>query len=293
VHGKLIDLIQETDGPQNLLIIYYVGLSVYNDLYGSLDLVPATRPDVAKSSLRDIRFNWGKTESLLDAEDIESDVLIIFDAPYYSHLAQKRESSLQSGPLENTRKNSKQLSVLAACTIDEKVQAPGDFSFTRTLIDVLLRLLKEHGTRPISTSRLHLEISKDERRRFSKPRIRYLSNNQPIFLKPMPLGGGRVSSYSVLPARGRLNLSLELRDRSLDKEQVDFLAKRLAETLRNQSLLGVRKIEWRGFEAVQTSFFGQLSVAMYALVRWRNITRRRRAEQAVEICEPHNLLEDQ
>ncbi|OAL54779.1 hypothetical protein IQ07DRAFT_500924 [Pyrenochaeta sp. DS3sAY3a] len=262
----LATFIVRKDGPNNLLIVYYSGHSMYRDLEHFLELTASMNLYQAKGFHRKASVNWNKAEDILRSEDTDSDVLIIMDTSYAVNSVQGRSNT-----------SPRRYEMMSAAGIDETTAAPGDSSFTRAFIDNLIHLLDEKDDKPISTFRLNQRICMDERRRTTPSQvIQILPHSGHIILKP--LKPGHVQRYEMFRARagGRLTLNFELRDKNLSQEQVEVLARGLAHTFRDNEAIGLRRINWQGMAQVEQSQLERIALVQYAVVKWRNAVRRRR-----------------
>lgn len=106
--------IQEHDGPNNLLIVYYTGHGLYRENDKYLELTASLKPMIKRGFSQEARCNWNKIQEILQDDDVESDVLTILDTCYASNLT-------KSGK-EDTRT----FELLSACAIDSTTAAPGD-----------------------------------------------------------------------------------------------------------------------------------------------------------------------
>jgi hypothetical protein len=201
-------------------------------------------------------------EEILQSEDVEADVLTIMDACYASNLAQHRPVPSYSAPDARRSDQSKLFKLISACPIDETTAAPGPCSFTRALIDNLKTHLINNVDKPISTFRLVQQINLDERRRgTSAHHWSRTAEDRNVLLRPMK--PAYLQRYEMFRARvgGRLALEFDLRDRVLNQEKIEYLAKSLGKALRGKAIMGVRSINWVSMAPVQQSSANRVALA--------------------------------
>lgn len=267
----LSTFVEEHDGPNNLLIVYYTGHGQYREDRKHLELTASLNPMVKKGFNNDARCNWNKAEEILRSDDVECDVLTILDTCYSSNLA-------KSGK-EETRT----FELLSACAIDSTTAAPGENSFTRALIDALKELLDQFGDRPFTTFHLNQRILLDKRRHDTPSQLWFrLQHHERHIrlapLKPEPDRRRPAPGLSHLP-RGYLTLRFALRDESLNQQQIEYLTMNLSKAFNKKALVGLRRIDWLGIKPARTTHFGRAALAMFAIAQWKNVLHRRREER--------------
>lgn len=283
LNQRMASFIVDNDGPNNLLIVYYSGLSMYRDLENYLELTASMNLYRAKGFRQDAHANWNKAEDILRSEDTDADVLTIMDTSFAANSVQGRTNTSHAPPRITKAEQARRFEMMSAAGIDETTSAPGDSSFTRAFIDNLINLLEEKDGKPISTFRLNQRICMDERRRSTPSQvIQVLPHNGHIVLKP--LKPGHVQRYEMFRARtgARLTLSFELRDKTLSQQQIEFLARGLAHTFRDNQAIGLRKIHWQGMDQVEQSPAERLALAKDAIAKWKDFVRRRRETSLVQ-----------
>lgn len=258
------------------MIIYYTGHGVYNDDKKYLELTASINPALGKGFTRDARCNWNKAEAKLQDEEVEGDVLTILDTCYSSNLVKSGKG--------DTRK----FELLSACPIDQTTARPGQYSFTRALIDALDWLLKEHSDSPFSTFRLNQRINIDKRRSDTPShlwsRVQSVQNNeQHILLAPLkPPKSDTVHQpkYRLSP-KGFLTLRFGLRDAELNQEQIEFMTKTLSKAFHNKAMVGLRRIDWVEIKpAPPITHFERLALVMFVITQWKKFLGKRREERA-------------
>ena len=222
-----------------MLIVYYTGHGVYHEDRKYLELTATMDPRLGKGLIKEARCNWNKAEEKLRDDEVEGDVLTILDTCYSSNL-------VKSGR-EDTRK----FELLSACSIDATTASPGNYSFTRALINALDELLKEYGESPFSTFRLNQRILLDKRRSDTPShlwsRVENVQHNEQHILlsplKPQRLDTLQQPPYKLSP-KGYLTLRFGLRDATLNQEQIEFMTMTLSRAFNNKAMVGLRRIDW-------------------------------------------------
>ncbi|KAH7095572.1 hypothetical protein FB567DRAFT_32882 [Paraphoma chrysanthemicola] len=282
LNSHISDFIRDHDGPHNLLIIYYTGHGVFKEDKKYLELTATTNPAVSKGFSRDAKANWNKVEEKLKDDEVEGDVLTILDTCYASNVAKK------SGKPET-----KKFELLSACPIDQTTAAPGKYSFTRALIDGLKELLAEHKD-PVSTFRIQQRINLNDRRSDSPAQLwsRSPTSEHHIFLAPLKLHKPDItqpSSFRHTPG-GFLTLRFGLRDASLNKEQIEYMTKTLANALFNKALIGLRKVEWLEMHAAPPiPHFDRVALVMFAVTQWKKVISHRREERESQLASQRSV----
>ncbi|KAH7394249.1 hypothetical protein DE146DRAFT_126534 [Phaeosphaeria sp. MPI-PUGE-AT-0046c] len=272
LNSHVSDFILDHDGPHNLLIVYYTGHGVFHEDKKFLELTACTNPLVCKGFSRDAKVNWNKVEDKLRDEENEGDVLTILDTCYASNLVKKSSS-----------REPKKFELIAACPIDQTTAAPGEFSFTRALIDSLHELLNEHKE-PISTFRLVQSINLNKHRSDTPAHVwaRNAQTEQHIFLaplKPPKVDIAQPSKFRSAPG-GYLTLRFGVRDATLNKQQIEYMTKTLSNALFNKALIGLRKVEWLDMKAAPPiPHFDRVALVMYAATQWKKVISKRKLER--------------
>jgi hypothetical protein len=239
---------------------------------------------VCKGFSRDAKANWNKVEEKLRDEEVEGDVLTILDTCYASNLVKK------SGKQET-----KKFELVAASPIDQGTASPGKYSFTRALIDGLKELLDEHKE-PISTFRLVQSINLSKHRSDTPAHVwaRDLHTDQHIFLAPLKPHKPDItqpSSFRSAPG-GYLTLRFGLRDASLNKEQIEYMTKTLANALFNKALVGLKKVEWLEMKAAPPiPHFDRVALVMFAATQWKKVISKRKQDRASQLASQRSVDE--
>ncbi|KAH7401361.1 hypothetical protein BKA66DRAFT_386649, partial [Pyrenochaeta sp. MPI-SDFR-AT-0127] len=273
LNSHVSDFIRDYDGRRNLLVLYYTGHGIYHDDKKVLELTASRNPSSVDGN-QIARCNWNKVEEKLKDEEVEGDVLTILDTCYSSNL-------VKSGKAET-----KKFELLSACSIDQTTASPGEYSYTRALIDALGALLQEYGDRPFSTDSLNQRILIDKRRSDTPSHVwsrvqSTQSTESHIFLAPLKSETEkkealRQSAYKLSP-NGYLTLRFGLRDTVLGKEQIEFMIRTLAKAFQNKPLVGLRKIDWLGIKpAPPRPHFEHVALAMIVIRQWRNVIKKRK-----------------
>lgn len=258
INRHLSGFIEQHDGPNHLLIVYYTGHGVYREDLKYLDLTASLKPMAKRGLGGSARFNWNKVEDQLKADDVESDVLTILDTCYSSNVA-------KSG-----REETRTFELLSACAIDATTAAPGDKSFTRALIDALNELLNEFGDRPFTTFHLNQRILLDPRRHDTPSQLwfRMQNHERHIRLGPIKQISDTRSPSLTQPPRGYLTLRFALRDDFLNQQQIEYLTRKLSKAFDKKALVGLRRIDWLGIKPAHPTPLGRTALAVFAIAQW-------------------------
>ncbi|KAL1656408.1 hypothetical protein SLS61_000871 [Didymella pomorum] len=154
LQSSIAQFTQKFDGPGNLLIVYYSGHGVWKDLENFLQLTACTNPMLGKGLHQDAHVNWSKAIDLLISGDVDADVLAILDTSYASNDSK--------GSSKISDRGTRKFELLTASGLDQTTQAPGPYSFTRSLIDNLKDLVMEYDSAPFSSFHLNQRIYERE-----------------------------------------------------------------------------------------------------------------------------------
>ncbi|KAF2106421.1 hypothetical protein BDV96DRAFT_507959 [Lophiotrema nucula] len=268
INTFLSEFIEENDGPNNLMIVYYTGHGVYMEHDQYLQLMGSTNLLSKRGFSPDAKLNWNEAEKALSADYIEGDVLTIMDTCYSSNLA-------KSGK-EDTRT----FELLSACAFDTTTAAPGPYSFTRALIDAMKELLVDSPSKSFSTFHLNQRILLDPRRRDTPSQLwfRKKHHERHIRLAVMEPERRRERTPSLLfnPPKGYLTLRFALRDDTLNREQVEYLTKNLSKAFHNKALVGLKRIDWLGLKPARATHFGRAALAIFAIAQWKKFLRKKK-----------------
>jgi hypothetical protein len=270
INRHISAFVENHDGPNNLLIVYYTGHGEYHDAHKHLELTASLNTKDQKGFNLDARANWNRAEEILRSKDVEGDVLTILDTCYASNL-------VKSGK-EDTRT----FELLSASAIDRTTAEPGEYSFTRALIDTLHELLNSFGDKPFTTFYLNQRILLRPNRRTSPSQVWYLLkyHERHIRLAPLkPLKDREQKTSGIFDApRGYLTLRFSLRDGSLNQEQIELLTKTISKAFNNQSV-GLRGIDWLGFKPARITYFRRAALAVFAIAQWKKFLKKKREER--------------
>ncbi|KAF2821322.1 hypothetical protein CC86DRAFT_458999 [Ophiobolus disseminans] len=241
------DFVIDNDGPNHLLIIYYSGSGQYLEDERYLEIVGPKQAD-GKGMAKDARANWNKVEERLRNEEIEADVVVILDTCFASNhhqtvvaaqpsykLPMPMTTSANSHVLDDlqTGKSKEQphklFELLSACGMNQLTAAPGEFSFTRALIDVLGELLDEDQNSAFSTYFLIQRVNlKPERRRTPAQLWSRLYSRDDGHIRLGPLRGPGINIYEAIPSTAVTKVtnpeidSLSAHHERVQSEQVDL-----------------------------------------------------------------------
>lgn len=268
--------VEQHDGQNNLMIVYYTGHGVFQEHKKYLELTASLNPLDKRGFKLEARANWNKAEESLRSEYIDGDVLTILDTCY--------SSNLQKSGQEDTRT----FELLSACTIDSTTAAPGPQSFTRALIDSLKELLAEYKGLSFTTFHLNQRINLNPKRHDTQSQLwfRLKHHDRHIRLAPLKTATDRDRKPSIVkPPRGYLTLRFALRDDTLNREQIELLTRHLATAFSTtKKMLGIRKIEWLGLKPGRVTDFGRTALAIFYFQKWRKFVTKRHEER-----ESHDL----
>ena len=170
--------------------------------------------------------------------------------------------------------------LLSACGLDGTTASPGEYSFTRALIDSLKKLLTEFQDRSFTTFHLNQKILLHPARRDTPSQLWYRlkHHERHIRLSPLKPGSNRSPQpYLAQPPGGYLTLRFALRDESLNQEQIECLTKHLSKTFNNKALVAVRRIDWMGIrKPARTGHFRRAALALHAFMQWKKFAIRKR-----------------
>jgi len=245
---RIVTTFVEThDQPHNLLIVYYTGHATHYKNAGRLELLPSAEPSAAGGSPTSGQINWYKTEDFLCSDEVDGDVLAILDTEYASNGDVRHVSNDKSDSNHDDQGTARLFQLISSCN----KPALGSESLTRELIDGLNELREENGHSAFSTQDLHHCMEMNPiRYGISSKMWSLLPNKRHILLTPIGQPEHDASEFQQhrrRPGRGYLKLGLELRDSSLNQDQIDHLASILSSSLDDQSI-GLRGIDWLGFE---------------------------------------------
>ncbi|KAF2851286.1 hypothetical protein T440DRAFT_449317 [Plenodomus tracheiphilus IPT5] len=264
------NFIYQHDGPHNLLIIYYTGHGRYLDDEKYLEITGSEgNPLSGRGFRKDARANWNKVEDRLQDTEVESDILEILDTCYSSNL------------VKSAKAGSRKFELLSACFIDQVTASPGNYSFTRALIDALKEMLGEYGRRnPFSTFTLNEKIVKDARRLDTQSHLwsrihRVQQSGQHILLTPLRPPLAEDSAYRLSP-KGYLTLRFGLKDETLKQEQIELMTHMLSRVVR---AVGIRRIDWVDIHrAPEISQFQRVALILSVVKRWKRVIEKRKEE---------------
>jgi hypothetical protein len=279
----LNNFIEHNDGPRNLLIVYYNGLSEYHMDQNQLDLMGHKTPRYRQK--RDPpSVNWNKSHDVLGSKAV-ADVLMILDTPHASNIASwwpdvHGNNGFSWLPRNQThhieQHSAKRFELICPSKFDP---VPRAYTFTYALIRVLITFAGTKTSQILSTWSLHERICEDPKRIDMESSILKTLpwSKRYIFLVPM----GIVPDRFLQPkqkGKGYLKLGLELREEALSQTQIEEIVRTLKTLGRKKESPGLFGIDWLGFQAkdsAATFFIRAVQVIVFAR-RWLFRVRRRK-----------------
>lgn len=265
------------DGPDNLLIIYYTGHGRYLEEKKFLEITGSQDPERGMGFRKDAVANWNKVEDKLQDEGVACDVLEILDTCYSSNL------------VKSSRAGSRKFELLSACFIDQTTASPGNYSFTRSLIDTLKGMLNEFANHPFSTFSINERIVKD-RRRFDTQshlwaRIHSVHlSGQHILLTPMPAPLAAPAQQAVVrrSPKAYLTLRFGMKETTLLQEQIDSMTKFLTKVVIRAGLQRVDWVDVRLAPPVSLTPIQRVALVMVVKNKWKQFVVMKKAKREEE-----------
>ncbi|KAL9117550.1 MAG: hypothetical protein Q9187_005912 [Circinaria calcarea] len=235
VNFKMAQFLLDQDGQSSLLIVYYAGHGMPGNTPGQLKLIGKRDPDDQR--LEDIEVTWNLMEGQL--QSARSDVFVIFDCCFASHLARNPHLSTRS------------YEFLSPNHLGPLTSIPGPSSFTSCLIWALRKLAKECKN-GFNTQQLRTRIIQAPKWPKSQSPLLYepygLSVAR-IFLAPLPKNGSQAAKEQQVPHWPATNhVSLELRvlfDCTPNEDDIILLAENWSRFMRHH-LPKAQTIRWGG-----------------------------------------------
>ncbi|KAF2501299.1 hypothetical protein BU16DRAFT_555792 [Lophium mytilinum] len=260
--------VEDCDGENNLMIVYYTGHGVYREHERYLELTASTKLSVKRGLNIAAQANWDKAEEALRDENVDGDVLTILDTCFSSNLT-------KSG-----REDTRTYELLSACGLDGTTARPGENSFTRALIDSMKELLVEFPDRSFTTFHLNQRIILHPNRRDTPSLLwdRLRHHERHIRLCPLKPESDQTRKRRPPPG-GYLTLRFAIRDEKLNSEQIQLLTRHLSEAFNNKAMIGVRSIDWMGIKPARVRHFRRAALALQACQQWKKMVKRRRLQR--------------
>ena len=154
---------------------------------------------------------------------------------------------------------------LGACRKDQPTASPGDKSFTAALITSLNELLERPESQSFTTADLFRTIAEQRYRKNNPPLLasRVEKSDRRILLAPK-LSSEQKKYFDDAPVPIYLDLRIEIKQDSLDRDQVEDLAKRVARAVR-QSMVETRRVDWLRLASRKTSSFKTVARSMFLI----------------------------
>lgn len=265
--------IEANDGPRALLIVVYQGYSTFNSLYGRLELSassnPAQSPGISQSAV----VNWRRAEHMLCSDGVDGDVLMLLDVPHPTEFFESLRASTQI-------KSTKRLcELISACPSDQRIRPPGQGSFIGALTETLSDLAHTYRSRSHSTVQINQRLRMAPNRKGTPSQLWSLFNEERHIALPPSRSKGidpRDLPWPLSPPRSYLKLGFAFRDERLNQEQTGYLTSRLAKALKNDHLIGLRKIDWLGVDIRPAMQHERMGIAKAAIARWKKAVLKKR-----------------
>ncbi|KZM21040.1 uncharacterized protein EKO05_0011167 [Ascochyta rabiei] len=239
LNSAISEHISAHDGQNKLMIIYYTGHGILDSSDGEKRLLLAARrnEDEQQEGNSLAVAYWHKAESPLLDEDIEGDVLTILDCCFASDAQKGRHHSRRIYDL------------LAACPKGGNTPAPGEFSFTRSLINTLDRLWAADPDQRILTTRLLEEITRNSGGQAKLHDRLYKDDGRHVQLRPIDGQSKEQTQHdaeqfdsSPLEEAGvKLRFSLQAKD--ITQVKIEAWAQRLVKASQDANI-PLRRIDW-------------------------------------------------
>jgi hypothetical protein len=271
--------VEESDGPDNLMIVYYTGHGVYREHERYLELTATTNPSVKRGLNIAAQANWDKAEEALRDDNVDGDVLTILDTCFSSNLT-------KSG-----REDTRTYELLSACGLDGTTASPGEHSFTRALIDSMKELLVEFPDRSFTTFHLNQRIILHPNRRDTPSVLWNRLRHHERHIRLCPLKPKcHENRKRRPPPGGYLTLRFAIRDEKLNSEQIQLLTRHLSEAFNNKAMIGVRSIDWMGIKPARIRHFRRAALAVWACRQWKNVVKKRKLQRMMQHPTPESDL---
>ncbi|KAI4119499.1 MAG: hypothetical protein LQ338_007264 [Usnochroma carphineum] len=248
VNGRVARFVEDHDGPNTLLIVYYAGHGKPGDNFGDMELYGKIPPKNSRDTNK------------------QADVLEIFDCCY-------------AGQLALTRGQDRLFEYLAATKPMDPTALPGDDSFTSALIWALEQLVEEKPQGRFTTKEL-LDKIKNDAPHFPKHQFPQLSDRDDINcpsgrIMLHPLQADRTvmeksgQENATEPADGHVvTLDFEFGKKPSD-DRLWSLGERFNE-LFERNTFAVNRVRWRG---MKRTMFGLATRRFQASIRKRRASR--------------------
>jgi hypothetical protein len=229
----------EHDGPDNLLIVYYAGHGIFDEVKGILGFSPTNNFDDRTWA------SWNTIEKAF-REDVKADVFGIMDCCY--------ASDLNRSVLELSRT----YEMLAASHIGSTTPQPGDNSFTRSLIKHLKELVVESSPSYFTTR--HIQERMQRERASAPPALwSHSSSSRHIRLSKLkPLDERPKKNMEIVSHARFLHLGFALEHELFLESHIEKLTKQLPDTFK-QAGVPVVDIKWLGCRKVGRCKFKEVA----------------------------------
>ncbi|OAL47996.1 hypothetical protein IQ07DRAFT_646192 [Pyrenochaeta sp. DS3sAY3a] len=259
--------VEEFDGPNNLLIVYYTGHGrLKNDAARGeerLELTPGPGTLGKTKSGHPATAIWTDAERPL-LEVAEADVLAILDCCFASHA--------HKGHTEDRRV----YELLAASAMNQTTRGPGPESFTTALISSLEGLLTKYEGKNFPTRKLMEKINMKR----ATPSVlwdRLHKCERHVQLAPLTKDkNSSMLRFSERPAEEAwVKLRFSLPQPLLEQSQIEALAHELPEAFERAKIMGLRRIDWLKMEIMGSLSLSAVAASVVMGVRWRSRSRSR------------------
>ncbi|KAF2138994.1 uncharacterized protein K452DRAFT_310956 [Aplosporella prunicola CBS 121167] len=284
LHSAMSLFIEEFDGANNLLIIYYTGHAAYNEDSRELEFFAS---DSEKDFIEDAaeikaRAKWTSAEKGILDGPLEADALAILDTCYASNADSKGDNL-----------GGRAYQLLAATGLDKQTNAPGPKSFTTAFIQSAKECLEEKGTFSLWGICNRINRRPERRNEPSHFYDRMKHYDRQIFLTPLAKDKTKREEekkrINQRPSAAFLVLEFGLEKKYLDGKEIEATVKHLTDAYKT-SKLGTQNIRWLGYRPRRT--LSQTVGPAMLLGKWRRQTLSRASQKPLTFGSPVNQADE-
>ncbi|KAE9969850.1 hypothetical protein EG328_006637 [Venturia inaequalis] len=261
---------EKWDAEHNLVIVYYTG-------HGSH--VPESKTSKGYLSLHATAKSyhphviWDQAEQNF-VQSARGDILTIMDSCFAGNV-----------PPAVNRAYENSYEYIGACHRDRATSSPGDRSFTKALIDSLNHLLDRPSRQPFTTADLVKTIAEQRWRRKEPP---FFESRGALADRRIPLAPQRLPCekryFENTPIPAYLTLRIELKEETLDPDEVEELARKVAKAVR-ESKIKTRRVDWLRLGARKSKSFRAAAQSIF----WISVLGRPRRETLQAVPEEQKV----